>query len=107
MHPDLPAAADGPQARVTARADIREQEQDFWHDKAQAFIAEKIRIEKTPNTNRAKNIILFLGDGMSLPTVAATRMYIGGEEKQLSFEKFPHFALSKVLSMLIYPRSRV
>lgn len=45
---------------------------------------------------RAKNIIFFLGDGMSLTTVAATRMYMGNENNSLSFEKFPHFGLSKV-----------
>ncbi|CAH1108440.1 unnamed protein product [Psylliodes chrysocephalus] len=43
----------------------------------------------------AKNVILFLGDGMSIPTVAATRMYIGGEEELLSFDKFPYTGLSK------------
>lgn len=43
---------------------------------------------------------MFLGDGMSLQTVAATRMYMGGEELSLSFEKFPHFGLSKVIFFL-------
>lgn len=40
--------------------------------------------------------------GMSLSTVAATRMYLGGEEKQLSFEKFAHFGLSKVWKCIDY-----
>ncbi len=50
---------------------------------------------------KAKNVILFVGDGMSLPTVAAARIYEGqlrkqnGEENQLSFEKFPYTAFSK------------
>lgn len=50
---------------------------------------------------RAKNIILFVGDGMSLPTVAAARIYEGqsrgqsGEENQLSFETMPYSGLSK------------
>lgn len=44
----------------------------------------------------AKNVILFLGDGMSVPTVSAARMYLGGEEKQLSFDQFPWTGLSKV-----------
>lgn len=50
---------------------------------------------------RAKNVILFLGDGMSLTTVAAARILEGqrkgntGEENQLSWESFPHTALSK------------
>jgi alkaline phosphatase len=49
----------------------------------------------------AKNVILFVGDGMSLPTVAAARIYEGqlqkrtGEENLLSFEHFPYTAFSK------------
>ena len=50
---------------------------------------------------KAKNVILFLGDGMSLTTVAAARILDGqrkggpGEDNQLSWEKFPYTALSK------------
>ena len=50
---------------------------------------------------RAKNVILFLGDGMSLTTVAAARILEGqrkggpGEDNQLSWETFPNTALSK------------
>ena len=50
---------------------------------------------------RAKNIIVFLGDGMSFPTVAAARIYAGqklgrdGESYRLSFENFPFTALSR------------
>lgn len=47
------------------------------------------------NTNIAKNVVLFLGDGMSVPTLSATRVYIGGEEKSLAFEDFPFVAMSK------------
>lgn len=50
---------------------------------------------------RAKNVILFVGDGMSLTTVAAARILDGqrgggaGEDHRLSWEHFPHTALSK------------
>ncbi|MGH8087773.1 MAG: alkaline phosphatase, partial [Stenotrophomonas sp.] len=50
---------------------------------------------------RAKNVILFLGDGMSLTTVAAARIFEGqrngnpGEENLLSWERFPATAFSK------------
>jgi alkaline phosphatase len=50
---------------------------------------------------RARNVILFLGDGMSLPTVAAARILEGqrrgqpGEESELAFERFPYTALSR------------
>ncbi|GAB2512597.1 alkaline phosphatase [Lysobacter humi (ex Lee et al. 2017)] len=52
-------------------------------------------------TGRAKNVILFVGDGMSLTTVAAARILEGqrrgqtGEENRLAWETFPHTALSK------------
>ena len=50
---------------------------------------------------RAKNVILFVGDGMSLTTVAAARILDGqrkgtpGEENMLSWERFPYTGLSK------------
>lgn len=50
---------------------------------------------------RARNVILFVGDGMSLATVAAARIHQGqlrgapGEENRLSWEHFPATALSK------------
>ena len=50
---------------------------------------------------RAKNVIVFLGDGMSLTTVAAARILEGqqlggpGEEHLLAWERFPRTGLSK------------
>lgn len=50
---------------------------------------------------QAKNVIVFLGDGMSLTTVAAARIFAGqreghpGEENLLSWERFPATAFSK------------
>ena len=50
---------------------------------------------------QAKNVILFVGDGMSLPTVAAARILEGqqkggaGEDHRLSWEHFPATAMSK------------
>ena len=50
---------------------------------------------------RARNVIVFLGDGMSLTTVAAARILEGqrlggpGEDHALSWERFPHTGLSK------------
>ena len=52
-------------------------------------------------SGRARNVIVFLGDGMSLTTVAAARILAGqraggpGEEHLLSWEHFPATAFSK------------
>lgn len=61
--------------------------------------------EALANTKPPKNIILFVGDGMSLATVAAARILKGqkyfnvsGEEQYLTWERFPESALLKVSS---------
>ena len=57
-----------------------------------------------PIVGVAKNVILFLGDGMGVSTVTAGRILAGqlqgenGENHQLSFDKFPNVALSKVIT---------
>ena len=52
---------------------------------------------------RPKNVVLFVGDGMGLNTVAAARIYKGqsregvsGEEASLEWESFPSVGLLKV-----------
>ena len=73
---------------------------DFWSDGAQKLLNSKL--ESKLLTGKAKNVIMFLGDGLSVPTLAATRAYIGqkqgnpGEEVVLSFEEFPFTGVSKV-----------
>ncbi|ELU10153.1 hypothetical protein CAPTEDRAFT_149113 [Capitella teleta] len=57
------------------------------------------------NSNKARNVILFLGDGMGIPTITAGRIYKGqkegnpGEETVLNFEAFPHTALAKTYNV--------
>jgi len=54
---------------------------------------------------RAKNVILFVGDGMGVSTITAARILDGqhkgqpGEENKLSFESFPHLSLVKTYSV--------
>lgn len=56
---------------------------------------------KAGDEPRQQNVILFLGDGMGVSTVTATRILAGqqmgklGEEHELSFETFPNLALVK------------
>ncbi|XP_006822494.2 alkaline phosphatase-like [Saccoglossus kowalevskii] len=58
-------------------------------------------LELKQNTNIAKNVIVFLGDGMGIPTVTSARIYKGqlagqtGEEYVLGFEGLPRAALIK------------
>ena len=72
-----------------------ETQSSFWINKAQHVVKTNLELEAVLNENKAKNIIFFLGDGMGLQTTAATRAYIDSEEHELTFEKFPHFGLSK------------
>ena len=72
---------------------------DVWYRDAQKALAARKAVK--PNGKSAKNVILFLGDGMDPTTVTAARILDGqtrgqsGEENLLSFEKFPYLAMSK------------
>ncbi|KAH8321852.1 hypothetical protein KR067_006605 [Drosophila pandora] len=72
-----------------------EQQTQYWVDKAQAKILSKLAEAQSTNTNKAKNVILFLGDGMSVHTVTATRNLLGDSASQVYFEGFPFTGLSK------------
>lgn len=46
----------------------------------------------------AKNVILFIGDGMGVSTITATRVYSVGVAGQLIVDQFPYTALSRTYS---------
>ncbi|KAJ6638233.1 Membrane-bound alkaline phosphatase [Pseudolycoriella hygida] len=71
-----------------------ESSKKFWYNSDLSILQRQLLLEKL-NKNIAKNVVLFIGDGMSIPTIMATRMYMGGESQQLSFEKFPYTGLTK------------
>ena len=72
---------------------VMEGSRNFWRVNAARHI--QGTLNRQFSTNKAKNIILFIGDGMSMPTVSATRMYLGKEENFLSFERFPYYGIAK------------
>ncbi|XP_061399613.1 membrane-bound alkaline phosphatase-like [Musca vetustissima] len=72
-----------------------ELDSEYWYDNAQAYLQQKLQQQTNLNLNKAKNVILFLGDGMSVHTLTAVRSYMGDASKQLVFEKFPYVGLSK------------
>lgn len=65
------------------------------------FQAAAQRVAAAPETGRARNVILFVGDGMGVTTVTAARIYAGqsrgvdGESYTLTMDTFPHVALSR------------
>jgi alkaline phosphatase len=66
-----------------------------------------MRLKEAPKPGRARNVILFVGDGMGISTITAARIFEKqrrtreagfaetGEENSLSFESMPHVALVK------------
>ena len=75
---------------------------DAYYKAGQAALDKAMAVK--PNTGRAKNVILFLGDGMGISTAVAGRIWQGqqkgvdGESNVLSFEALPFTALSKTYS---------
>ncbi|MCI4645585.1 MAG: alkaline phosphatase [Hyphomonadaceae bacterium] len=74
------------------------QVEDAYYETAAASVA--ARANGTAR-GQAKNIILFIGDGMGISTITAGRIYAGqtrgldGESYRLAMETLPHLALSK------------
>ncbi len=83
---------------LTARAEPPE----LWFESGRAAVLKAKQLQAI--TGRAKNVILFVGDGMGVSTVTAARILEGqqrggsGEENLLSFEQLPYVALSKTYS---------
>ncbi|KAI4826910.1 alkaline phosphatase, tissue-nonspecific isozyme [Pseudochaenichthys georgianus] len=77
-----------------------EKDPKFWNMWAQRTLKNALSLQSL-NTNKAMNLILFLGDGMGIPTVTAARILKGqlngqsGEETQLEMDKFPFVSLAK------------
>ena len=51
-----------------------EESQQYWKEEAQNKLFEEIN--RKTNNNQAKNVILFLGDGMGISTLTAARFNI-------------------------------
>ncbi|XP_039979345.1 intestinal-type alkaline phosphatase-like, partial [Xiphias gladius] len=75
----------------------------YWDAQARASLDAALKLH--PRNHQAKNIILFLGDGMGVSTVSAARILRGqmegssGEETVLAMDTFPYVALSKTYSV--------
>ncbi|MFV0278975.1 MAG: alkaline phosphatase [Parahaliea sp.] len=76
-----------------------------WFTSGAARVAEKKRLFPGASARRAKNVILFVGDGMGISTVTAGRIRDGqlkgasGEENNLSFDLMPYTGLSKTYNV--------
>uniref|UniRef100_A0A3P8RW51 Alkaline phosphatase n=1 Tax=Amphiprion percula TaxID=161767 RepID=A0A3P8RW51_AMPPE len=75
----------------------------YWDAQAKATLDAALKLR--PRDHQAKNMILFLGDGMGVSTVSAARILRGqmeggsGEETMLAMDTFPYVALSKTYSV--------
>ncbi|XP_068617877.1 membrane-bound alkaline phosphatase-like [Battus philenor] len=88
------------EAAPAGTAPEAELDAQHWVEEAQAGIRAR-RARLPPTGGSARNVVMFLGDGMSVATLTAARTLLGqragraGEESHLSFEAFPTVGLAK------------
>jgi len=76
-----------------------EENPSFWNEQARLSIEEIV--QRRENTRIAKNVIIFLGDGMGVSTITAGRIRKGqmigqlGEDFLTEMEQFTYSGLSK------------
>ncbi|XP_045139369.1 alkaline phosphatase-like [Portunus trituberculatus] len=81
----------------------RETETSFWMDHGRRELNEAL--QQTQITNKAKNVILFLGDGMGITAMTAGRIMKGqkkghsGEEESLVWDRFSNMGLLKTYNL--------
>lgn len=98
----FPAFADG-HGRRTGQTAVPASGAEWFQAGKAAIEANKL-VRREPSPHRAKNVILFVGDGMGVSTVTAARILDGqqrgvdGEWNRLSFERFSNLALSVTAS---------
>lgn len=84
---------------TSATAQGINQVDNAWYKAGEAAIAARLAVQ--PNTNSAKNVIVFIADGNGVGTNYAVRLFHGqqhgnfGDENVLPQEAFPHLALAK------------
>uniref|UniRef100_A0A667ZZM1 Alkaline phosphatase n=1 Tax=Myripristis murdjan TaxID=586833 RepID=A0A667ZZM1_9TELE len=84
-------------------AGFEEENPEFWRLQAQKTL--QAALDRKLNTNVAKNILFFLGDGMGITTYTAARILKGqlqnqtGEETVMTMDTFPHVGLAKTYSV--------
>ena len=82
-------------------AQIPQQADDAYYTAAAASVDARIAAR---GVKPAKNVILFIGDGMGISTITAARIYAGqsagvdGESYHLAMDDLPFSALSKTYS---------
>lgn len=97
--PGLTAALLTAAVIATAQHPQRGESRDQWARDGAAAVDAALAMRTPPL--RARNVILFVGDGMGLSTIAAARILAGqqagglGEEHWLSFERLPYTALAR------------
>jgi alkaline phosphatase len=77
----------------------------YWRDYGETQLKEILFSQGIDRVKPARNVLYFVGDGMSFTTITAGRILKGqrnnrsGEETEFIFEKFPHFGLSKTYNI--------
>lgn len=76
-------------------------DQEYWYEQARIALRKRLQYA-TDRRPHAKNVLLFVGDGMGVSTATAARILRGqrlgkpGEEHELAWDSFPTVALAKV-----------
>ena len=97
--PEVPIAETAP--AYSRDAALPKQAADPYYESAAAAVETRIEAR---GVKPAKNVILFIGDGMGVSTITAARIYAGqsqgldGESYHLAMDDLPYSALSKTYS---------
>lgn len=93
----------------TAEEKLVLEDKNHWWRIGTEQLLRNILLENDRNQHVAKNVILFIGDGMGISTISGARIYKGqrslkqsGEDYKQVYEDFPNVALAKVKVLIFW-----
>ncbi|KAJ8915215.1 hypothetical protein NQ315_015438 [Exocentrus adspersus] len=87
-----------------AQKEEKIQDQEYWYEQARIALRKRLQYA-TDRRPHAKNVVLFVGDGMGVATATAARILRGqrlgkrGEDHELAWDAFPAVAFAKTYNM--------
>lgn len=88
-----------------APPNTQNEEEGYWREYGNERLQRQLTAAASINRRVAKNVVIFVGDGMGPQTVTMSRIYKGqkaggrGEETELEWEKFPATGLAKTYNL--------
>ena len=85
---EIPMAPMDPSVQQIRHWDKQEETSEYWEELTMQEVRQAEKVTENLNKNKAKYSIIFLGDGMGIPSITAGRIYSGQKLGMINAESY-------------------